>query len=146
MWFILLPTFIGLLMFLWIRGTSKPPNFPPGPDRLPILGSVRAMKNPWQSKPSIFWAVVKCKEKYGDIFSMYLGNLRTVIFTNYDDCKEVFNMEESIGRPPTKPVDIRPGWEIPQELDPLVNKDRQPGVILSSVSFCFCIYCIFSAS
>ena len=131
---ILFISFLTLLIILWIKGTSKPPNFPPGPPRVPIIGSDGEMKNPWGSKPSIFWGIVQLEKKYGDIFGLYLGNLRTVVLTRYEDIKEVFNMDEASGRPPTNPVNIRPGWQYPEESDPIMNKDRPPGVILSSVS------------
>ena len=79
------------------------------------------------------------QKSYGNIIGMYLGNLPTVIFCDYEDIKVVFNMNEASGRPATAPMNrTREGWKYILETDPVLNKGRQPGVILSSVSFNFC--------
>ena len=130
----LLTIFLGLLVFLWVKLTSKPKNFPPGPSRLPIVGSVLDLKSPHSSTPSILWGIVKFEKIYGEVIGLYLGYMRTVALTNYEDIKEIMNMEETASRPPAIPCQIRPGWEIPQQTDPIMNKDRAPGVILSNVS------------
>lgn len=126
---------IGICAYAWIKQTSKPANFPPGPPRYPLIGSILSMtKNPWDSKPSVFWGVLQMQKKYGNVFGMYLGSMRTVVLTNYEDIKKIMNMDEASSRPPFHPAEIRPGWEHVVESDPILNKDRFPGVIFSNVS------------
>ncbi len=132
---VLLLFFLALCLVLWWRLTSKPANFPPGPPRTPFLGSVLQMKSPWSSKPNIFWGIVEFQKQYGKVFGIYLGNLRTVVLTDYEDIKAVLNREESASRPPVVAVDVRPGWEYAVESEPVLNKDRPPGVILSNGNY-----------
>ena len=69
------------------------------------------------------------------MFGFYLGNLKTVVLTDYEDIKEVFNMDETAHRPSQAPGHkIRPGWAGPAEMDPELNRGRTPGVIGSNVS------------
>ena len=54
---------IGIVKYLW-----RPRNIPPGPWGLPIIGSLRDLSN------TTHFDYMKMKEKYGDIFSYYIGN------------------------------------------------------------------------
>ena len=131
---ILISILLSLAVYLWHKLTTKPANFPPGPPRVPMLGSVTHMKNPWSSQPSLFWGVYQLQKRYGDTFGIYLGNMPAVVLAKYEDIKEVLGSEDAASRPPTYPNDIRTGWEHPEKADPVMNKDRSPGVILSNVS------------
>ena len=120
----------------WTKKSTKPKFFPPGPKRYPLVGSVLELNNPWSSRPNVFWGVLQMEKKYGNYFGLYLGDIPTVVLTDLDDIKVVFNMEETHARPAAAPQNkLRPGWKEILEIDPELNKDRQPGVILSNVSF-----------
>ena len=140
MWLGLVTILLGLIVILWRKCTSKPMNFPNGPARYPLVGSMLdpAFKSPWSGKPNMFWGVMELQKVYGKIIGMYVGNIPTVIFCDYDDIKVVFNMDEASGRPQTAPMHkTREGWKYILELDPVLNKGRTPGVILSNVNINF---------
>ena len=140
MWLGLVTIFLGLFVIWWHKKTSKPSNFPDGPARYPLVGSMltQAFRSPWSRKPNIFWGVMEMQKSYGNIIGMYLADLPTVIFCDYEDIKVVFNMNEASGRPATAPMNrTREGWKYILETDPVLNKGRTPGVILSNVSLNF---------
>ena len=57
-----------------------------------------------------------------------------MVFTKYEDVKEIFNMDETSGRPSSAPGHkFRPGWETVAKVEPEMNKNRPPGVLLSNV-------------
>ena len=59
---------------------------------------------------------------------------RAVVFTKYDDIKEVFNMDDFAGRPSFAPAHrFRKGWETVENVEPEVNTNRPPGVLFSQV-------------
>ena len=117
------------LVYLYVK-TSKPPNFPPGPTRYPILGSV------WYfQKLSIFNGIIRGQSEFGDKIGFYLGDQPAVILTKYEDIKSVFDKESVSHRPPQNPAYlIRNGWETAVKCEPILNKHRCPGVIMSNVS------------
>ena len=57
-----------------------------------------------------------------------------MVFTKYEDIKEVFNMDEFAGRPSAAPAHkFRIGWETVKNVEPEVNTNRPPGVLFSQV-------------
>ena len=131
----MLPALLLLsFLFIWKYFTVKPKNFPPGPSRFPFLGNVLDLKSPHSATPSVFWGVTQLQKKFGNIFGLYLGSMRTVVLTKYEDMKELLSHEEASSRPPTYPCEIREGWEHCYTSDPVLNYNRGPGVILSNVS------------
>nr|AKH03508.1 cytochrome P450 3075A2 [Paracyclopina nana] len=132
---VLFITFLALFVHFWRRSSCKPPNFPPGPPRYPIVGSAPFMKPNNSSKPSIFWAICKFAREYGSIFGFYLGQYKTVVLTDYEDIKEVLNKDEASHRPPITGHKLRPGWESAADVDPELNKHQPPGVIFSNGKF-----------
>ena len=57
----------------WRRSTQHPEGFPPGPNfPIPILGDMLSFKG------NLVDGVIAFKEKYGDIFGMWVGPRRTV--------------------------------------------------------------------
>lgn len=131
---VLLAVFVVLLVYFWVCKTSKPKRFPPGPRRYPVIGSVLDMVPPNAIKPELFFGVRHFREKYGSIIGFYLGNERAVVLTNYEDIKEVLSKAETAHRPPIIGLSGRPGKHSAQEVDPELNQDNPPGVILSNVS------------
>lgn len=136
MFLIIFTLIVCILGYYWVCRTSKPLNFPPGPPRYPIVGSTPFMKPSKGAKPSIFWAVCQFAKKYGSIFGFYLGNHSTVVLTNYEDIKEVFNKEEASHRPPITGHKFRPGWKSAVDVEPELNRQQPPGVIFTNVR-CF---------
>ena len=58
-----------------------------------------------------------------------------MVFTKFEDVKEIFNMDETSGRPSSAPGHkFRPGWETVAKVEPEMNTNRPPGVLLSNVS------------
>ena len=57
------------------------------------------------------------------------------MLTNYEDIKTIFDMEQVAHRPPQNPAYlVRTGWETAVKCEPVLNKHRCPGVIMSNVS------------
>lgn len=57
---------------------------PPGPFSLPIVGTL-----PWLGK-DLREPLEQMKQKYGDIFIVYLGSKRVVMLCSYEVIKEAF--------------------------------------------------------
>ena len=84
-WFRVVLLFL-LSMLLWIS-TRRPPNFPPGLQRLPVIGSILTGSKPKQ------------KMKHLNIVGMFLSNSPTVMIQNFKLAKELMSREEWCGRP-----------------------------------------------
>ncbi|KAJ0178311.1 hypothetical protein K1T71_006134 [Dendrolimus kikuchii] len=91
---------LALLLFYIIENVfRKPPEYPPGPSRLPLLGNIISVylklkeakyyHEVWQA-----WA-----KKYGDIIGLQLGFVNVVIVTGKDLIREVSSREVFEGRP-----------------------------------------------
>ena len=76
---------VVLILTLYVLCTliSRPKNFPPGPFPLPVIGSLHKLGD----KPHT--ACKKLSRKYGDVFSMYLGNFPVVMVNSYKAAREV---------------------------------------------------------
>ncbi|XP_073454751.1 cytochrome P450 2A5-like [Aquarana catesbeiana] len=70
---------LGVKTF-WIRG-----HLPPGPTPLPLLGNFLDVKG-----GNIVNSLMKIREKYGDVFTIYLGSRPVVVVNGYDAIKEVY--------------------------------------------------------
>jgi len=85
----LITTFVLVILFLLLLyySTRRPPNFPPGIRRIPIIGQY--VKG---SKPSMdLW-------KSHTVVGSYIGNHPTISIHNFHLAKELFNREEYCGR------------------------------------------------
>ncbi|XP_067412758.1 cytochrome P450 2G1-like isoform X7 [Emydura macquarii macquarii] len=75
---------ISCLIFLWKRKqkqqTSK---LPPGPTPLPLLGNVLQL-----SRTHLFKSLVTLGEKYGPVFTVYLGSRRVVVLCGHEAVKQ----------------------------------------------------------
>ena len=126
---------IVVLISLWLhKSTSIPKNFPPGPPRYPIIGSLTHMlqKSETSNNKGMIHGIFKMKEKYGNIFGFFIGNQPYVVLADYDIIKDVLKLEETSGRPSTSPInEFRPGhWTMGQE-----NIGRQPGILFSQGNY-----------
>jgi hypothetical protein len=65
-------TIFGILFVIWIyRSTRKPKNFPPGPPRLPVLGSLPFMGGS-ETKKSLLHGIIDQVNKHGPIVGFYI--------------------------------------------------------------------------
>ncbi|XP_075179674.1 cytochrome P450 2G1-like isoform X1 [Anomaloglossus baeobatrachus] len=73
-----------LLLFISCKHFWRKGNLPPGPTPLPILGNYLQL-----SKGDIVTSLLKLREKYGEVFMVYLGSRPVVVVTGYKAVKEV---------------------------------------------------------
>ncbi|OQV16869.1 hypothetical protein BV898_09041 [Hypsibius exemplaris] len=92
--FAALVTIICFILYLWLY-TGRPKNFPPGPPGLPVFGNLLSYG------AMLHLSMLKWKEQYGDVFSVYEGSIRYVILNNYNTVRKVFAEELAAGRPTT---------------------------------------------
>ncbi|XP_078698204.1 cytochrome P450 2J1-like [Branchiostoma floridae x Branchiostoma belcheri] len=87
--------FVFLLTYWYLR-TQAPPNLPPGPWVLPVLGSVTSM---FSSVPHLSWT--KLGEKYGPVIYLKLGSRHVVVLNSYSAIHEalVKKAEDFSNRP-----------------------------------------------
>lgn len=84
-----------LLVWYFLRRVKNDPSEPPGPLRLPVLGSVLQMA--WQDKmPHL--ALSKLSQRYGDVMSFGLGVHNAVVISSYKLIREVSNSLDLIPR------------------------------------------------
>lgn len=130
MFVIYLSIFVGLFVIWFIKGCTKPSNFPPGPARYPFFGSYYATVKPGEKRPNLFYSVRKFAKEYGSIFGFYLSNTPFIVLTDYEDIKEVLKKDEVSGRGDASPGNrFRPGWKSMEKSEPELNSGRNPGVI-----------------
>ncbi|XP_046558218.1 cytochrome P450 2J1-like [Haliotis rubra] len=72
---------VAVLVLLWLL-TRRPSGLPPGPPLLPFLGNVLSMS----SDPRITFR--RLRQRYGDIFSVYLFNKPLIVLNGYSTLKE----------------------------------------------------------
>ncbi|XP_053545617.1 cytochrome P450 2A5-like [Bombina bombina] len=84
---------IFLLILLTTQGRVN--GLPPGPKPLPLLGNILQIE-----RGKMVQSLVKMREKYGNVFTLYFGKRRVIILTGYQTVKEalVDQAEEFSGR------------------------------------------------
>ncbi|KAM4641332.1 uncharacterized protein O3C94_015729 [Discoglossus pictus] len=73
-----------LIFFLGLKSYRKRGNLPPGPTPLPLLGNILHIKS-----GEIVKSLMVLSEKYGDVYTIYLGSRPVVIVTGYKTVKEI---------------------------------------------------------
>ncbi len=104
----------GLLLTLayWLyKVTSKPAKFPPGPPKLPLVGSATYVHPPDKPK-DVLVANQNLAKKYGGVAGYFLGSQPFIVISDFEVMKEVFRTEEASARP----------------LVPLMNEPRPTGM------------------
>jgi len=94
MWLQVFLTLGVILVIYLIKSCQRPKKFPPGPRNFPLLGSLLYVDVRNLSK-----SFNKLSKKFGDIFSIYVGNIPVVVLNNYDIIKATFERQEFSGRP-----------------------------------------------
>lgn len=78
--------FFALLAIFLYKSTRKPEKFPPGPPKLPMVGSL-----PYLNKSGSFAQIsIDLAKKYGPVCGLYLGRKPMVIVTDYNILKGTF--------------------------------------------------------
>uniref|UniRef100_A0A336KN19 CSON013586 protein n=1 Tax=Culicoides sonorensis TaxID=179676 RepID=A0A336KN19_CULSO len=92
---------IYIAVFLYILYdycTYRPPNFPPGPPRIPIFGSYLFLL--LIDKKNLHLAVLKlCKWYNTKVLGFYIGNTPTIVANDYDSVREILFNQAFDGRP-----------------------------------------------
>ncbi|XP_038857444.1 cytochrome P450 2F2-like [Salvelinus namaycush] len=83
------------LLFFFLK-VNRPPNFPPGPQPIPIFGNLLhlSLGNPMKD-------LEKLAKRYGNVFSLYIGGRPAVILNGLESMKEalVTRAADFAGRP-----------------------------------------------
>jgi len=82
-----------LLLLLFLLLTSRPPNFPPGPPSLPIIGSYPFLRGKGLEK---FFGAQVCS--YGPVTGLYAGSYPMVVLNHWPTARALFAREEFAGR------------------------------------------------
>ena len=77
--------FFGTLVLLLSVWRQRPHGLPPGPLRIPIIGSTALFSS---SDPA--QVLVQLRSRYGDIFSLYVGNKMLIFLNGYHNFREAF--------------------------------------------------------
>jgi len=93
MWTVIL-AIVVILVVLCIKASIRPKNFPPGPPCFPLAGSL-----PYLDVRNLSKSFLKLSQKYGDIFSIFVGGTPVVVLNSYSLIKEAFQRQEFAGRP-----------------------------------------------
>ncbi|XP_056464489.1 vitamin D 25-hydroxylase [Gadus chalcogrammus] len=93
---------IAFLMLLLVRQLVKqrrPPGFPPGPSPIPVIGNIYSLA----TEPHVF--LKKQSEVHGQIFSLDLGGILTVVLNGYDCIREcLYHQSEVFADRPSLPL------------------------------------------
>ncbi|XP_053738887.1 cytochrome P450 2J2-like isoform X1 [Synchiropus splendidus] len=94
---------VSLICMLWYIKQKDPPNFPPGPPALPLLGNVFSIDH---KQPHIY--LTKLAELYGNVFCMRLGRDKTVFVSGWKMVKEALvTQADNFADRPNTPVVTR---------------------------------------
>jgi len=93
MWTVLVAILV-VIIALCIKASIRPSNFPPGPPCFAVAGSL-----PYLDVRNLTNSFKKLSLKYGDIFSIFIGQTPVVVLNSYELIKDAFSRSEFSGRP-----------------------------------------------
>ncbi|XP_054840014.1 cytochrome P450 2J4-like [Eublepharis macularius] len=80
----LIAVLICLLIVHFLKQLWSHKNYPPGPLRVPLIGSI------WQIPPNFSQDIfIKLAKKYGNIYTIWVGPLLVVVFSGFEAVKEI---------------------------------------------------------
>ncbi|XP_059197224.1 uncharacterized protein LOC131977799 [Centropristis striata] len=87
---------LAVLLVVYFLNKKDPPNFPPGPPSLPLLGNIFNIES---KQPHIY--LTKLADVYGNVFCIRLGRHRTVFVSGWKMVKEaiVTQADSFVDRP-----------------------------------------------
>ena len=94
MWTGVLVAILVVIIALCIKASIRPSNFPPGPPCIAWAGSL-----PYLDVRNLTNSFKKLSQKYGVIFSIFIGSRPVVVLNSYELIKEAFARPEFAGRP-----------------------------------------------
>ena len=86
---------VGLIIFIGylVKVTSKPPKFPPGPFKLPLIGSLLCMFMSGSSAtPSLLHSFQDVAGKNGSLVGFFLGSYPAVLVSDFGILKDLFKV------------------------------------------------------
>uniref|UniRef100_A0AAY4E184 Vitamin D 25-hydroxylase n=1 Tax=Denticeps clupeoides TaxID=299321 RepID=A0AAY4E184_9TELE len=83
-------TLLFLVVVRQLVRQRRPRGFPPGPTRFPLIGNILSLA----SEPHVF--MKKTSETYGQIFSLDLGGISTVVLNGFDAIKECLSHQSEV--------------------------------------------------
>ncbi|XP_068081913.1 probable cytochrome P450 304a1 [Anabrus simplex] len=94
---LLLVAILLLIIYIYHYAVSRPPNFPPGPVRLPVFGSYLQLLAGNYRYP--YKIIDKMTSKYkSKILGFYLGSIPTIVACDFESIKEILVRPEFQGR------------------------------------------------
>uniref|UniRef100_A0A3Q3VUD6 Uncharacterized protein n=1 Tax=Mola mola TaxID=94237 RepID=A0A3Q3VUD6_MOLML len=93
---LLLPCVVAFLLVAYYLNQRDPPNFPPGPPALPLLGNIFNIE---PKQPHIY--LTKLADVYGNVFCIRLGRHKTIFVSGWKTVKEaiVTQADNYVDRP-----------------------------------------------
>ncbi|XP_033743634.1 cytochrome P450 2B4-like [Pecten maximus] len=85
MFYALAAVCLVLLVIYLSRRRLHHKNLPPGPTPLPLIGNLTCMK-----RNNVFLTFRELRAKYGDVFTLHIGNTVTIVFNGYSTLREAF--------------------------------------------------------
>ena len=77
--------FFTLIAYYFYQGTRKPDKFPPGPPKLPVVGSLPFINK----KGSFIHSIIYTVEKYGKVSGVFLGRKPVIFIADYNILKGI---------------------------------------------------------
>jgi len=85
---------LAILIVFCIKASIRPSNFPPGPPCIAWLGSL-----PWLDVRNLSRSFLNLSQKYGEIFSIFVGTKPVVVLNSWELVSEAMRRPEFAGRP-----------------------------------------------
>ncbi|XP_056396214.1 cytochrome P450 2G1-like isoform X2 [Hyla sarda] len=74
-----------LILWMSFKHFWRKENLPPGPTPLPLLGNFLQLR-----KGDIVKSLLRLREKYGEVFTIYMGSTPVIVVTGYKSVREVY--------------------------------------------------------